>query len=94
MADLNGRDCILFANKIRQPAVLGNMTIVPNTGAGVGFPADILDRRFLAEYDTGATDCHPTNMHHLPIRRPAIDRVVLAHGRGNDPVARCQTTHT
>jgi len=92
MSNLDRRHRTLFAHEIGDPALLWNVEIVTATGTGIGLAANIFDGSFLAEYYASASDRHSPHMDHLPIGRPSIHRMVLAHGRGNNPISNRQST--
>ena len=87
MSNLNRRHSTLFTHEIGDPAILWNVAVVLDTGTGIGLAANIFDGGLFAEYYASASDRHSPHMDHLPIGRPSIHRMVLAHGRGNDPIS-------
>ena len=88
MAELNRRYRALFADEIVDPPERRNMLVLVDAGTQIGLAPAPLDRRFLAENDPRTAGGQPAQMHELPVGWTAIVRMVLAHGRDYNTVAR------
>src|SRR5437868_12437111 len=88
MAELDRWHAAELLHELCDPRKFGNLVVAVKTGALVGLAAAVLDRCLLVENDPGATDRVAAHMHDVPVSRRTMQRLVLAHRRNHDAVAR------
>ena len=88
MAELDGAERALVAQKVGDPAPRPRLRVGVDTGTAIGLAGTLVHRGLLDEDDAGAAHRELAEMNEVPIAGLAVDRQVLRHRRHDDAVAR------
>ena len=93
MTKLNCRHRAMRLYHIGEFAIRSDMAWAVEPGTCMGFTTSRFNSGFLAKDNAATTNRQPAKMHQMPVSRRPVNRQILAHWRGDNPVAHMQHTY-